>query len=76
MNNTIFGIITILLVSIGYFYSWHFHKQGQYRNAIALMILSGLGLYSYVSADFFLHIWDERYHAKCLYVDDTPDSNP
>lgn len=27
------------------------------------MILSGLGLYFYVSADFFLHLWDERYHA-------------
>ena len=27
------------------------------------MILSGLGLYFYVSADFFLHFWDERYHA-------------
>jgi len=27
------------------------------------MILSGLGLYAYVSTDFFLHYWDERYHA-------------
>ena len=63
MNNLIFGIITLLLASIGYFYSWHFQKQGQYRSAIALMILSGLGLYFYVSADFFLHFWDERYHA-------------
>lgn len=27
------------------------------------MILSALCLYLYVSADFFLHHWDERYHA-------------
>ena len=63
MNNIIFGIITILLASIGYFYSWRFQKQGLYKQAITLMILSGLGLYAYVSADFFLHYWDERYHA-------------
>lgn len=63
MNNLIFGIITLVVVSIGYFGSWRFHRKGQYRYAIALMIVSGLGLYFYVSADFFLHYWDERYHA-------------
>jgi len=63
MNNLLIGLFTILVASIGYFYSWRFHKKGQYQYAIALMILCGLGLYLYVSADFVLHFWDERYHA-------------
>ncbi|MFC1831465.1 ArnT family glycosyltransferase, partial [Thermodesulfobacteriota bacterium] len=63
MNNLLVGLIVLLCASIGYFYSWRFHKKGQYIYAIVLMIVSALGLYFYVSADFFLHFWDERYHA-------------
>lgn len=63
MNNIIFGITVTLLASVGYFYSWRFQKQEQYRCAIVLIIISSLGLYCYVAADFFLHIWDERFHA-------------
>jgi len=63
VNNLLVGLIVLLCASIGYFYSWRFHKKGQYIYAIVLMIVSALGLYFYVSADFFLHFWDERYHA-------------
>lgn len=63
MENIIFGIPTIIICSIGYFFSWRFYKQGDYRYAVALLVLSGLGLYVFVATDFFLHEWDERYHA-------------
>jgi len=63
MENIIFGIPTIIICSIGYYFSWRFYKQGNYRYAVALLVLSGLGLYVFVSADLFLHEWDERYHA-------------
>ena len=63
MNNLTIGVITITLSSLLYYWSWRFQQQKQYRRAIALMIIGGLGLYFYVSADFFLHYWDERYHA-------------
>lgn len=63
MDNILFGILTVLLCSVGYFYSWKFHKQENYRIAVLLLILCGLGLLIYVSSDFFLHTWDEKYHA-------------
>ena len=62
MGNIIFGSITILLCSIGYFYSWRFQRENRYKAAIALLMLCGLGLLIFISADFFLHEWDERYH--------------
>jgi len=63
MENIIFGIATVLLCAAGYYFSWKFYRQDNFRFAIALLILCGLGLYMFVSADFFLHDWDERYHA-------------
>ncbi|MCG6928995.1 MAG: glycosyltransferase family 39 protein [Desulfofustis sp.] len=63
MNNLSWGIVTLLCASLGYGVSWRFHRHGHYARAILLLILSGLALYVYVSADFFLHAWDERYHA-------------
>ena len=63
MNNLVFGILTVLLCSIGYFYSWKFQKQDNFKIAVLLLILCGLALRIYTATDFFLHPWDERYHA-------------
>ena len=63
MNNLIFGLITIALATAGYLLSWRFQLKEKYGYAVALMIVSGLALYFYASADLFLHYWDERYHA-------------
>lgn len=63
MDNLIFGIIVIILASIGYFYSWRFQKLDNYKIAILLLVVCGLILRLYTSVDFFLHFWDERYHA-------------
>ena len=66
MENQIFGILTIIACSIGYYYSWKYHKQDSYTGAILLLMLCGLALRAYVSTDFFLHSWDERFHALFL----------
>ena len=63
MENLTFGILSLILASTGYWWSWRCQQREQYGKAIGLMILSALCLYFYVSADFFLHHWDERYHA-------------
>ncbi|MGI9538018.1 MAG: ArnT family glycosyltransferase [Desulfocapsaceae bacterium] len=63
MSNLIFGVITLIFSSTLYFWSWRHQQRNSYGMAILLMVLAGLGLYFYVSADLFLHYWDERYHA-------------
>lgn len=63
MDNLIFGILTVAFCTIGYYYSWKFQTQDDFKMAVLLLILCGLTLRIYMSTDFFLHAWDERYHA-------------
>jgi 4-amino-4-deoxy-L-arabinose transferase-like glycosyltransferase len=63
MSNLLFGILTILISAIGYFFSWKYWTKDNYKIAILLLVICGLFLRIYTSADFFLHSWDERYHA-------------
>lgn len=63
MNNLVFGILTVAACSIGYLYSWKFQSRHDYRIAVLLLIICGLALRFFTSCDFFLHTWDERYHA-------------
>lgn len=63
MNNILPGILTILLCTISGFVSWKYFSKGNYTIALLLLILLGLILRIYTSTDFFLHEWDERYHA-------------
>ncbi len=63
MDNLLFGILTIILCFTGYSFSWKFQMQDKYKLAVLLLLICGLTLRIYTSADFFLHAWDERYHA-------------
>jgi 4-amino-4-deoxy-L-arabinose transferase-like glycosyltransferase len=63
MSNLVFGILTILMCATGYFFSWRYWTKDNYKIAILLLVICGLLLRIYTSADFFLHAWDERYHA-------------
>ncbi|HQH17961.1 MAG TPA: glycosyltransferase family 39 protein [Bacteroidales bacterium] len=63
MNNLIFGIITILLCILGYFFSFKYYKRINYKTAILLILICGLMLRLYTGTDLYLHTWDERYHA-------------
>lgn len=53
----------MLLCSFGYFQAWKYYKKNHFNIAVLILVLCGLSLYIYVSTDFFLHSWDERYHA-------------
>lgn len=63
MENIIFGILTIGLCSLAYFYAWKYYKKDRFDIALLLIVLSGFLFYCYTASDFFLHVWDERYHA-------------
>jgi len=63
MENIIFGIITIGVSGLAYFFSWKQYQRNNFNVAILLIILGGFLLYFYTATDFFLHVWDERYHA-------------
>ena len=63
MNNLIFGILTVFICTIGYFYSWKLQAKDNYKVAVLILILCGLILRVYTSMDFFMHSWDERFHA-------------
>jgi 4-amino-4-deoxy-L-arabinose transferase-like glycosyltransferase len=63
MCNLLFGIFTITFCAIGYFFSWRYWTKDNYKIALFLLVICGLALRIYTSSDFFLHTWDERYHA-------------
>lgn len=63
MSNLSFGILTITFCAAGYFFSWRYWTKDNYKIAVLLLVICGLALRVYTSTDFFLHNWDERYHA-------------
>ncbi len=62
-HQIIFNIALLALCSFGYYYAFRIQKQQQYSIALAIIVLLGALLRIYLSADMFLHPWDERYHA-------------
>lgn len=62
MENIIFGIATIIICSIGYYFSWKYFTKGNTNLAVFFLVICGFILRIYVSADLYLHAWDERYH--------------
>ncbi|HEX8517910.1 MAG TPA: glycosyltransferase family 39 protein [Bacteroidia bacterium] len=63
MTHLLTGLIICISCLTGYFFSWKYHVKQNYKVALALLILCGLILRFYSSCDFFIHSWDERYHA-------------
>jgi len=64
MNNLIFGVVTISICSLLIITAGNlFFKKEKHATAIMLLLLAGLFLRVYVGTDFYLHEWDERYHA-------------
>ncbi len=62
-NNIIFGTITVLASLFCYYMSWRKIKDGNNRASLGWIMIASLLLKIFTSADFFLHEWDERYHA-------------
>jgi 4-amino-4-deoxy-L-arabinose transferase-like glycosyltransferase len=63
MNNLLLSIPTLMLCAVGYFASWKQHSNAKYTSAVLLLMLCCFTLCMYTACDFYLHEWDERYHA-------------
>lgn len=63
MNNQMWGILTIFICLVGYCYSWKLQNETRFKWAVLVLVLCGLLLRIFTSADLYLHVWDERYHA-------------
>ncbi len=63
MNELFYSMPTLLLCTIGFYISWLYYKKDNFAIAVLLLMACGLILKIYTIADFFLHNWDERYHA-------------
>ncbi len=87
MDNTIMDAVFFITVLTIYFCSFSSLKIKNQKLSLFFLLLGGLLLRIYVSCDFFLHEWDERYHAlvaknmmanpfkPMLYVDPILDYN-
>jgi len=62
-SNQPWGIATILFTTGLVWLSYISAKKGNYTLSIFLIFLAGLTLRLFAGMDFFLHVWDERYHA-------------
>lgn len=63
MENLIFGVLTVFIVAIIFFHAFKQHKKGNNDYSAILIALGGFLLRVYTACDFYLHEWDERYHA-------------
>ena len=63
MENRIYGIITIGIAIVLYYLAYKKFLKENYKLCLWLIMLGGLLLRLFTSMDFYLHEWDERYHA-------------
>ena len=63
MNNLIFGIVVFIICLAGYYLSFRYHFRNNYKSSFILLIICGAILRIYVGADFYIHQWDESFHA-------------
>ena len=63
MINLVSGIFVVLLCIFGYFLAWKAFRVNNSNRALLFIMLCGLFLRIYASTEFYLHSWDERYHA-------------
>jgi 4-amino-4-deoxy-L-arabinose transferase len=63
MENLLWGILAIVLCALGYALAYRQWQRRQVTRALLLIMAAGLLLRVYAAADWYLHNWDERYHA-------------
>lgn len=63
MNSLVIDFSTLIICLAGYYFAFRFYKQKNFQFSIVLILFSALALRIYAGSDFFLHNWDERYHA-------------
>lgn len=59
----LYAILTLAITVLGLVLSWKLYKNECYDAAVLMLVFVGLFLRIFVSSDFYLHSWDERYHA-------------
>ncbi|HNQ61967.1 MAG TPA: glycosyltransferase family 39 protein [Bacteroidia bacterium] len=62
-SNQLTGLLLLLVCFTGYYLAWIQYQKKNFNIAVGLLVLLGLILRVYASCDFYLHFWDERYHA-------------
>lgn len=62
-GNQISGAVALLVVIACCTFAYRCAKREEYTKALMLIFLSGLILRIFSGMDFYLHAWDERYHA-------------
>lgn len=63
MNNLLYGILTVALSTVSFYYAYKLYRVNKVNLALLLLMLGGLLLRVYTAGDSYLHAWDERYHA-------------
>jgi 4-amino-4-deoxy-L-arabinose transferase-like glycosyltransferase len=61
--NQLYGILIIVFCFIIYIVSYNYKRKENYPIAVLLLVISGFTLRFFASADFYLHPWDEVFHA-------------
>jgi len=56
-------VLTLIVCLAGFYHSWQYYRNENYKTALWLLMVCGFVLRLYVASDFYLHEWDERYHA-------------
>ena len=62
-SNQLWGIVTILTDATLFWFAFSSAKKKNYALSVSLIFLAGLILRLFAGMDFFLHPWDECYHA-------------
>lgn len=63
MDQSYFGIVSILLSGFLFIWAWKCFFKGQINGALLLVVFGGIVLRVFCSSDFYLHDWDEKFHA-------------
>jgi 4-amino-4-deoxy-L-arabinose transferase len=63
LSNQLWGIVTVLIDAALFWFAYRAAKKENYTLSISLIFLAGLILRLFAGMDYFLHPWDEAYHA-------------
>lgn len=63
MPDLMLGGSAVVLAALSFYMAYHYARKERYVLSICFVILAGMILRVYASLDFFLHAWDERFHA-------------
>jgi 4-amino-4-deoxy-L-arabinose transferase-like glycosyltransferase len=57
------GIPLVVICTIGFFFAWGSYNKNRIVLSLSFILICSLLMRVYMASDYFLHEWDERYHA-------------